>query len=231
MSKAALTDLEHQASAFGLSLEYWQRLSPEDRALYARVRPMRSATYTVQHRMATIERTLEELDSDARQRGGALELNPDFQRGHVWNQDKQIAFMEAVLRGNAPLVLRFNCPSWDREPAVQDPQLHPGSVLCIDGLQRLTAMRDFVAGKFPVFGDLDYAALDKTAFSLRRTNATWTMQVFDIPTRAQLLQFYLDINAGGVVHAPEELARVAALRDAALAMASAVAPGRAPRQR
>ncbi len=28
-----------------------------------------------------------------------LQLNPDFQRGHVWAEEQQIAFVEFILRG------------------------------------------------------------------------------------------------------------------------------------
>ena len=28
-----------------------------------------------------------------------LDIDPDFQRAHVWNEDKQIAFMEYLFKG------------------------------------------------------------------------------------------------------------------------------------
>ena len=28
-----------------------------------------------------------------------LQLNPDFQRGHVWTEDQQVKFLEFILRG------------------------------------------------------------------------------------------------------------------------------------
>lgn len=38
-----------------------------------------------------------------------LELNPEFQRGHVWNLDKQIAFVENLLRRiDINKIIRFN---------------------------------------------------------------------------------------------------------------------------
>ncbi len=41
--------------------------------------------------------------------------------------------------------------------------------------------------------------------------AMWTMEMFNIASRADLLQFYLDLNSGGVVHTDDELARVGQL--------------------
>ena len=41
--------------------------------------------------------------------------------------------------------------------------------------------------------------------------AMWTMEMFNIASRADLLQFYLDLNSGGVLHTDDELARVGQL--------------------
>lgn len=200
------------AARFGLSDEYWNSLSEKSRALYREFRPLRRSIYAVQNKILHIERTLENLARDAGSQGGELELNPDFQRGHVWTQAKQSAFMEAVIRGTAPMTIRFNCPAWNgslEKGMVEG--LNPHSVLCVDGLQRLTAMRDFVAGKFKVFDRYSVEDLEDTSFSFNRMGAMWTMEMFNIASRADLLQFYLDLNSGGVVHTADELARVGQL--------------------
>ena len=45
-----------------------------------------------------------------------LQLNPDFQRGHVWTKDQQISFVEYYFRGGTSgRVLYFNKPSWNHE--------------------------------------------------------------------------------------------------------------------
>lgn len=31
--------------------------------------------------------------------GQGLDLDPDFQRGHVWTRDQQVAYVEYMLRG------------------------------------------------------------------------------------------------------------------------------------
>lgn len=198
------------AEDFGLSDTHWAGLSPAHRAMYATVRPLRQAAYSVNPALNGIERTLSDLDSQARSQGGELQLNPDFQRGHVWSQDKQVAFMENVLRGTAPFVIRFNCVGWNLK---RPTDMNPHDVVCIDGLQRITALRAFMAGDFTVFGGFTAASLDKSPFDLRRFR--WTMDVFDIAKRVDLLQFYLDLNSGGVVHTAQELERVQALRDSA----------------
>lgn len=91
--------------------------------------------------------------------------------------------------------------------------LKASGIQCIDGLQRLTALRDFVAGRFKVFNGYTLQDLEGTSFSFRRTGMAWTLEMFTIATRADLLQFYLDLNTGGVVHASEEIRRVTGLLD------------------
>lgn len=212
MSKETSAEkMDREALKYGVSGEYWGRLSERDRDMYREIRPLRKSSYTVNNRIANIERTLADLAQDAQSSGGELELNPDFQRGHVWSQDKQIAFIEAVMRGTAPMVIRFNCPSWVEKPLDMVEGLNPASIQCVDGLQRLTAMREFVAGKFPIFEKYFMKDLEGSPFSLSRMDRTWVMEMFNIPTRKDLLQFYLDLNSGGVVHAPEELERVRGL--------------------
>lgn len=214
------------AERFGVSDDYWNRLSERDRALYEEIRPLRKSAYVVHHRINNIENTLREMDTDARSQRGKLELIPDFQRGHVWSQEKQIAFMETVARGMAPLVIRFNCPGWQGDAKAEGTDMNPHSVQCIDGLQRLTAMREFVAGNFKIFGKYSIEDLDETPFSFRRLGMTWTLEMFNIQRRADLLQFYLDLNSGGVVHSDAELDRVRSLRQEALAQPTEAKPKR-----
>ena len=201
------------SNAYGLTDKFWTSLDDKSRALYDDVRPLRSASYVVQYPIYRIEQVLEEIHEDAQGQGGELDLNPDFQRGHVWNQDKQIAFVEAIMRGTAPMVIRFNSPGWNGKEQRGD--LNPYDVLCVDGLQRITAMREFMAGKFQVFGKYSVDDLEETPFSFKRIGMNWTLEMFDIPNRADLLQFYLDLNAGGVVHSAEELERVGDLLEKA----------------
>ena len=42
-----------------------------------------------------------------------LELNLDFQRGNVWTEEQQIAFVEFMLRGGkSSMVIYSNCPQF-----------------------------------------------------------------------------------------------------------------------
>ena len=65
-----------------------------------------------------------------------LQLNPDFQRGHVWTEEPQRAFVEFILRGGMTgRDLYFNQPGWMVD--------FEGEFVCVDGLQRITALQRF----------------------------------------------------------------------------------------
>src|SRR6476661_8557666 len=87
-----------------------------------------------------------------------LDLNPDFQRAHVWTEQQQIAFMEFLLRGGRTgRVLYFNNPGWQNYNRCSG----VGMVI-VDGKQRLEAIRRFVQNEIPVFGTLFKDYTDRT---------------------------------------------------------------------
>jgi hypothetical protein len=79
---------------------------------------------------------------------------------------------------------------------------------CVDGLQRLTAVRRFLAGEIKAFG-MVAKEFTGTPFDPRRYMLRMAVHVYQ--TRAELLQYYIDLNAGGTPHEPEEIERVRAL--------------------
>lgn len=189
---------------FGLSDNYVNGLTDEQKEMYNVIRPLRKSGYSIDVHLANVEQKVESLSEEARIMGGVLQLNPDFQRGHVWTTEKQVSFIENFFRKITPNVLRFNCPTYFDEKEVKD--LVAGDIVCVDGLQRLTAMRDFMSGKFKIFNSYFAEDLKNTPFDPRRS--TFKVEMFDIPSKKELLRFYLDINTGGVVHSDEEILRV-----------------------
>lgn len=134
----------------------------------------------------------------------SLDVCPDFQRGHVWTEAQQIAFVEFCLRGGgSSRTLLFNCPGWQHASAI-------GQMVLVDGLQRLTAVQCFLAGEIPAFGHF----LKDYEDPRRLRNQRFSIYVNDLPTRAAVLEWYLQLNAGGTPHAAEEISRVQALLDA-----------------
>lgn len=161
------------------------------------------------------------------ERDWGLNLAPDFQRGHVWNDAQRQAYVEGIFDEtvtSAQKVIQFNCPHWDREPAPGTSDL-PEEIQIVDGLQRLTALRMFMAGQVRPFG-MTYEELLQTDFSPKSPRYWVKFAVHTFQTREQLLDFYLRINAGGTPHSEQELERVAALLEEARGSA-----GQRPRQR
>lgn len=207
---APVDALSQEAARYGQRADRWKDMSERDRQLHRLIRPLRAALYKVDYPLSHIEGMIESFTDGARVMGGALQLEPDFQRGHVWTRDKQVGYIENLFRGVAPTVLRFNCPAWNGDRKIAS-DMNTGDIVCVDGLQRLTAVRQFMAGEFPVFGDKFVDDFAGTDFDPKRINYRLSIEVFDIAWRADLLQFYLDINTGGVVHSDDEIARVRSL--------------------
>src|SRR3954447_7203812 len=71
---------------------------------------------------------------------GEIDLQPDFQRGEVWNQNKRRLLIDTILRG-------WYVPSIH---VLQDEST--GRDVVLDGQQRLASVRDFFNGDFKVHG-------------------------------------------------------------------------------
>jgi hypothetical protein len=206
-----------------LSDEYWASLSDKEKSLYGLIRPMARATYQVDLRLAYIEEFIAEQSEHCRSMGGSFELDPDFQRGHVWTREQQVRYIESLIRGIAPRLIIFNCPGWTRRDLVGD--IPEQTFQCVDGLQRLTAVRSFMKGEFGVFGDMKVSDFKGTPFDPGR----YTLQasIYEFSRRADLLQFYLDLNSGGTIHSTDELDRVRALKERAIEQMDASVPSTA----
>jgi hypothetical protein len=127
-----------------------------------------------------------------------MDLCPDFQRGHVWTTDQQVAYVEFCLRGGqSSRVLLFN------QPGIKGPG-EIGELLLVDGLQRLTSVTAFLENNLRVFGRLRNEWED----GIRIRNQRWSIFIHELPTRAMCLEWYLQLNSGGTPHAASEIERV-----------------------
>lgn len=125
-----------------------------------------------------------------------LDLNPDFQRAHVWTETQQAAFiLYRLRRGPHARTLYFACPGWHDSTT-------PGPMVIVDGKQRLEAVRRFMRDELPVLG-----AIRRQWTGRIRWHASFQINVADID-RAQTLHWYLALNESGTPHTDAELARV-----------------------
>jgi uncharacterized protein DUF262 len=131
----------------------------------------------------------------------ALNVSPDFQRGYVWTPEQKVRYVEFILQGGQTgKDIYCNCPKWSdggREDYV-----------LVDGKQRLDAVLGWLNNEFPIFGG--HYRRDITGWL--RTRASFKWHVNDLKSRDEVLQWYVDLNAGGTIHSPEEIDRVRALK-------------------
>jgi hypothetical protein len=159
----------------------------------------RDGAYKVNVSWPHLERHLQSLSETSGTMMG-LELDPDFQRAHVWDDAKRTAYVEFVMRGGkSSRTLLFNCKGWMRG--------FEGPIQIVDGKQRLEAVRMFLRGDLRAFGLLVHE------FEGPMPSLEWDFVIHmnDLPTRAGVLRWYLELNSGGVVHTDDELDRVRAL--------------------
>jgi hypothetical protein len=158
---------------------------------------IQSSGYAVDVEWKRLESWLAENDKPA----GTLSMDPDFQRFHVWTKDQQSAYIEFCLRGGrSGRDIYWNMPSWHVGQG--------GRMELIDGKQRIEAVRAFHRNELLVFG-APYSEFDP--LTMRFFLSSFKMHVNDLRTRAEVLQWYLEMNSGGTPHTEDEINRVRGL--------------------
>ena len=127
-----------------------------------------------------------------------LQMVPVFQRGHVWTEDQQIAYVEYILRGGTSgRDIFFNCSCWNRQT-----QTTYTDFVCVDGLQRMTAVLNFLNNRIPAFGSYYCEYKDKCR------EPDFIVHVNDLQTEKEVLQWYVEMNSGGTPHSEQEIQKV-----------------------
>ncbi len=168
------------------------------------LRPIAQERYSAHSAMRGFVERVQKWSEDY---GGPLDMNPDFQRGHVWTEEQQKHFILNMLRGAIPesgFVIQFNCPNWENFDYRGE---LPSGFQCIDGLQRVTAVSRFLNDELEV-GGLVASDLNGSSYSLARSSHRFIMQIYAFESKADLLEHYLSINTGGTPHSEAEIRRV-----------------------
>lgn len=127
-----------------------------------------------------------------------LDLDPPFQRAHVWTKEQSIAYIEYLLRGGVSARdFYFNCAGWNSSNTSD-------VIVIVDGKQRLNALLEFLNNEMPVFGVFYRDYEDE----LRMSTDHVTFHINDLETTREVLIWYLEMNTGGVVHTKKELDKV-----------------------
>lgn len=128
------------------------------------------------------------------------EMDPPFQRAHVWTREQQIAFCEyAILGGPSGRHILWAAQGWNSGEEKR-------GLLLVDGKQRLNAVRMMMANKLPVFGK---TVEEWQSQQFRRMRYTFKMVVADI-SEADAVRWYIALNRGATPHTSDEIGKAEA---------------------
>lgn len=136
-----------------------------------------------------------------------MDMNPEFQRGHVWSEDQQRKYIEYILRGGiSGREIYWNQAGWMNR--------FEGTLYLVDGKQRIEAVRRFMRDEIGIF-KLDYSApLGHFRSEYERImplDAAFNWNINTLKTYKEVLQWYIDLNDGGIAHTSEEIDKVRVL--------------------
>ncbi len=117
---------------------------------------------------------------------------PEFQRSNdKWSLDKKVKFLENLFLGAKTEILMYYS---DIENAKNE------DAMIIDGLQRLTAVIQFLNNEFKIFGKYYFDNLPKKFYS----NVRIAIRIYTFKTHFEILKFYVDMNEG-ITHSQEDI--------------------------
>lgn len=170
----------------------------------------------VNHNLQATNRNMRDLLGFVRD--GHLNLDPPYQRGHVWTMDQRVALIKSLLLGVPVAALVLNVRDgahWRRDG---------GEIYaCIDGKQRLTTVGMFFDGDIEVPRDwfepdwiddsCTWRGADMVSWVNFELHAKRYMgQGFNIPVAearlgslAEEAEIYMLINGAGTAHTTEDL--------------------------
>lgn len=126
-----------------------------------------------------------------------LNLYPDFQRGRVWTIKQQESFCEFVMKRGHPGRILFNHPGWL--------STFTGQMVCVDGLQRITALQLMISDQLKIFGSYLSVYEDKDKFG---RIISIPIGINSLQTKSEVLEWYLQLNSTGTPHTELEIERV-----------------------
>ena len=158
-------------------------------------------THRVNLGWEVLQDTLTRYDDKSVKGWLGLDMNPDFQRGHVWTRQQQIEYVEyRLMDGPSGKDIYFNHPNWRSN--------FKGQMVLVDGLQRITAALLFMENSLPAFG------LYRKEYEGRLpAHVEFILHVAELQTTAEIYQWYIDFNAGGTPHTKEEIEKVKRLKN------------------
>jgi hypothetical protein len=131
-----------------------------------------------------------------------INTSPDYQRGFVWSQEQKERFIEYKLQGGlGGNILYWNYPNQDNDIGNSD---WHNTIELVDGKQRLNAVLDFLDNKVMAFGKYLFQ-YDDYKISMKRQTYYFEFHINNLPTKKEVVKWYLGLNNGGSIHTEEDL--------------------------
>ncbi|MDD5650853.1 MAG: DUF262 domain-containing protein [Candidatus Nanoarchaeia archaeon] len=125
-----------------------------------------------------------------------LNINPDYQREHVWTTKQRIKYIEYILKGGqSGKDIYANHPNWMGS--------FKGDFSLVDGKQRVTTVLMFLDNEFPIFENVYCRDINRLP-----NDAEFIFHVNNLKTKKEEMQWYIDMNNGGTAHTDEEIEKV-----------------------
>jgi len=126
-----------------------------------------------------------------------LDMDPPFQRGHVWTEQQQINYIQWKLQGGAGGdEIYLNCPGWMND--------FRGPFQLVDGKQRIEAIIKFLKDDLVIFTKYKFSDFEGRLPS----HCFLHFNVNDLKTERLVLLWYYKINFGGTPHSEKERAKI-----------------------
>lgn len=158
--------------------------------------------YTVNIPVKTFIKSLLDYISDDEDIGNSFESIlkfgvPGFQRDNQkWSEKMKISFVQNVVKGLVPTIQIF---------VLEEDYAKRNFVSCkiLDGLQRTTAISEFIEGKFKIFND-EISFEDIKDNILRGMSKTVQLELFRFDSESDAIDFYIEMNEN-ITHSQEDI--------------------------
>lgn len=138
----------------------------------------------------------------------AVNMDPEYQRDHVWSDDQAMDLMGHLLEGGTVPDIIVN------EVLLDDTEGLVSGLEVVDGKQRLTACLRWLRDEIPARltdGRLIWKKdLDRNSLTTLSTSIRLSFKHVRLD-EVSVLRLYLRLNRGGTVHTEAEIERVRAL--------------------
>lgn len=121
---------------------------------------------------------------------------PPWQRPEVWSEAQKTRFIEGIFLGLGTGEYVVNGRDYSA-----DGKDKPCSGWLLDGQQRITAIRDFVEGRLPIFGNVHFDDLDIGTKRRRFLHVVFPRHELSYTADERvLMEIYDRLNFGGTPH-------------------------------